>query len=63
MNGQKNDKQDPNLISPQDQELSDEQLEEVVGGTSNNTSAPKRKAGEGQKDFLVVTIKDVLISS
>ncbi|MBR1210039.1 hypothetical protein [Bradyrhizobium sp. JYMT SZCCT0180] len=34
--------------------ISDEQLDNVTGG---------RKAGEGQKDFLVVKMKEVFVAS
>ncbi len=35
-------------------ELTEELLDDVAGG---------RKAGEGQKDFLKITLKEVIISS
>ncbi len=44
------------LLKRRTPELDESALEAVVGGTG-------RKAGEGQKDFLKVTMKEVFISS
>ena len=47
--------QSSDQISPiqSSDQISDRELDKVTGG---------RKAGEGQKDFLIVTMKEVFIS-
>ena len=62
MSAQKHDKKDLDLVSANDQELSEDQLEEVSGGTPNNSQNTPKKQGTKQQDFLIVTMKEVFIS-
>ena len=52
-----------NLDSPSDQELSEEQLQEISGGTPNSSQKPKKTSTPKPTEYLVITMHDVLVSS
>ena len=63
MYDQTHPEQDLALDSSNDQELSEEQLQEVSGGTPNSSQKPKKTSNPKPAEYLVITMHDVLISS
>lgn len=63
MHDQTRPEQDLDLDSSTCQELSEEQLQEISGGTPNSSQKPKKTSTPKPTEYLVITMHDALISS
>jgi bacteriocin-like protein len=54
---------DLDLDASTGQELSEEQLQEISGGTPDSSQKPKKTATPKPTEYLVITMHDVLVSS